>query len=109
MDKVELKTAVIGDRGSVIYFTVVGMDVFETNEDNSPSKLLKELTDKGYGIIFITEDAMEENQDLIEMYNKTLLPAVIPVPGRQGTGGQGAGSVQRSVVKAAGADIFMKK
>ena len=48
----------------------------------------------------ITED--------IERYRFSRFPAIVPIPGNQGSLGIGMSSVKKSVEKAVGADILFK-
>ncbi|MDD6648124.1 MAG: V-type ATP synthase subunit F [Firmicutes bacterium] len=100
------KIAVIGDRGSVHGFKAVGFDVFEEEKDASIAGLVSDLAKKEYGIIFVTEEILEVNMDVMEKYKDDILPVIIPVPGRNGSLGIGMANIHRNVERAVGADIF---
>lgn len=57
---------------------------------------------------FITEEAAAVSQDTIDSYRDQMLPAVIPLPGRNGSLGIGMESIHMNMERAAGADIFKK-
>ena len=61
---------------------------------------------KQYGIIFVTEDIFAVNLDVAEQYKDDMLPAIIPVPGRNGSLGIGMDNIHKNVERAVGADIF---
>ena len=44
--------------------------------------------------------------DEVEEYNDQRLPAIIPIPGKEGSLGIGMTSVKKSVERAVGADIL---
>lgn len=102
----QTKIAVIGDRGSVMGFKAVGFDVFEAEGDVSIASLVSELSKKQYGIVFVTEELIAVNQDVVEKYKDDMLPAIIPIPGRNGSLGIGMANIHKNVERAVGADIF---
>lgn len=102
----QTKIAVIGDRGSIMGFKAVGFDVFEQSEEESIAGLVSELNKKEYGIIFVTEELIAANPDVVDRYKDEMLPAIIPIPGRNGSLGIGMDNIHRNVERAVGADIF---
>lgn len=102
----QTKIAVIGDRGSVMGFKAVGFDVFEQPQEESIAALVSELNKKEYGIIFVTEELIAANPDVVDRYKDEMLPAIIPIPGRNGSLGIGMDNIHRNVERAVGADIF---
>ena len=62
----QTKIAVIGDRGSVQGFKAVGFDVFEAEKDASIAELVNDLAKSEYGIIFVTEELIAVNMDVVE-------------------------------------------
>lgn len=101
----QTKIAVIGDRGSVPGFKAVGFDVFEAEASEAPG-IIVTLAERGYGIIFITEEAAVLSEEVIERYRTSALPAVILIPGKGGSRGIGINNIHRSVEKAVGTDIL---
>ena len=102
----QTKLAVIGDRGSVQGFKAVGFDVFEAEKDASIAELVNDLAKSEYGIIFVTEELIAVNMDVVEKYKDDMLPAIIPIPGRNGSLGIGMANIHKNVERAVGADIF---
>lgn len=102
----QTKIAVIGDRGSVQGFKAVGFDVFEAEKDASIAELVNDLAKSEYGIIFVTEELIAVNMDVVEEYKDDMLPAIIPIPGRNGSLGIGMANIHKNVERAVGADIF---
>ena len=100
------KVAVIGDKDSIYGFELLGLDVFSTDNVEDKEKLMKKLCNGNYGIIYVTEALAEELSELIEKYDDTTVPAVIPIPGVKGNTGMGMKSVKKSVEKAVGSDII---
>ena len=102
----QTKIAVIGDRGSVQGFKAVGFDVFEAEKDASIAELVNDLAKSEYGIIFVTEELIAVNMDVVEKYKDDMLPAIIPIPGRNGSLGIGMANIHKNVERAVGSDIF---
>jgi len=102
----QTKIAVIGDRGSILGFKAVGFKVFEAEAGQSIMDLTAQLVKDDYGIIFVTEEIMAENLDVVERYKDDKLPAIIPIPSRNGTLGIGMDNIHKNVERAVGADIF---
>lgn len=102
----QTKIAVIGDRGSVQGFKAVGFSVFEAEKDVSIADMVSALAKNEYGIIFVTEELIAVNMDVLDKYKDDILPAIIPFPGRNGSMGIGMANIHRNVERAVGADIF---
>ncbi|NLD19825.1 MAG: V-type ATP synthase subunit F [Clostridiales bacterium] len=102
----QTKIAIIGDRGSVMGFKAVGFDVFEAENNSSIAELVTDLAKSEYGIIFVTEELIASNPDVVEKYKDYMLPAIIPVPSRNGSLNIGMDNIHKNVERAVGADIF---
>lgn len=102
----QAKIAVIGDRGSIQGFKAIGFDVFEAEKDASIVNLINELAGNEYGIVFVVEDLIAVNSDVVEKYKENMIPAIIPIPGRNGSLGIGMANIHKNVERAVGADIF---
>ena len=102
------KIAVVGEKESVLGFKAVGFAVFETAAPQEAEETVRRLAKEGYGIIFITEQALAPILPILNDYKDRRVPAIIPIPGRQGTMGLGMTSVRQSVERAVGADILFR-
>ena len=102
------KIAVVGEKESVLGFKAVGFAVFETTAPQEAEETVRRLAQEGYGIIFITEQALAPSLPILNDYKDRRIPAIIPIPGRQGTMGLGMTSVRQSVERAVGADILFR-
>ncbi|MDR1692617.1 MAG: V-type ATP synthase subunit F [Oscillospiraceae bacterium] len=100
------KIAVLGDRGSVLGFRAIGLDTrfAETPEEAAP--ILKKLASGEAAIIYITEQLAAGLAEEIASYKDRVLPAIIPIPGRQGSLGIGMSALKSAVERAVGADIL---
>ena len=100
------KIGVIGDRDSILGFKAVGLDVFPIDDPEEAKKTLKRIAKEDFAIIYITEQIYQHMMDLVDEYTDSRLPAIIPIPGKDGTLGIGMTSVKKSVERAVGADIL---
>ncbi|MGI6733576.1 MAG: V-type ATP synthase subunit F [Anaerovoracaceae bacterium] len=100
------KIAVIGDRGSVLGFKAVGLDVFPIAGVEEAKATLQRIAKEEYAIIYITEKFCKDMVDEIEKYKDMRIPAIIPIPGMDGSYGVGMANLKKSVERAVGADIL---
>ncbi|MGN0658671.1 MAG: V-type ATP synthase subunit F [Emergencia sp.] len=100
------KIGVIGDRESVLGFKAVGLDVFPCSQSDEARDVLHDLAKGEYAIIYITEKLAADLTKDIDKYKDSRLPAIIPIPGKEGASGTGMDSVRKSVERAVGADIL---
>ncbi|MCQ2547684.1 MAG: V-type ATP synthase subunit F [Clostridia bacterium] len=100
------KIGVIGDRDSVLGFKALGLEVFPVHNEEEAKHTLRELADNEYAIIYIVEDLAVALEKEIDKYKDSRLPAIIPIPGKDGASGRGMDSVKKSVERAVGADIL---
>ena len=103
------KIGVIGDRESVLGFMSVGFSTAIANTPEEAAQALKDMASGGYAIIYVIEDTALAIQDAISAYKDLPLPAIIPIPGKNGSAGLGLKSLKSSVERAVGADILFKE
>lgn len=102
------KIGMIGDKDSVIGFMAVGFTVSEAETPLEGAQALRRMAGEGYAIIFVTESLAVEMEDEIARFKNSPLPAIIVLPGKEGSTGYGMNNVRRSVERAVGADILFK-
>lgn len=101
------KVAVIGDYDSILGFKAAGFDVYPADTGEKASETIRSLAVSGdTAIIFITEQAAIKAKDEIARYKDKPLPAIILIPGREGSLGIGKTSLKKSIERAVGADIL---
>ncbi len=103
------KICIIGDRDSVIGFMAVGFSVHEADSAKAAGEILRTLAkDEENAIIFISENYAIEIDDIISKYKSQPIPAIIPIPSREGSCGYGMESIKRASERALGANILFK-
>ena len=100
------KIAVMGDRDSIYGFAAVGLEPFAVSGKEEAVEKLRELAEKEYAVIYITEGLAAGIEKEIERYRERKLPAIILIPGVSGNTGKGLAAVKRSVEQAVGSDII---
>ena len=100
------KIGVIGDKDSVMGFLALGLTVFETSDAAQTAQIIRRAAAQGYAALYITEQAAVDVMDVIDEYKDSELPAIILIPGLQGSLGIGMAGVKKSVERAVGVDIL---
>jgi len=100
------KIGIVGDKDSVLGFMAVGFDVYPVSDYQEAAKKIDKMAGEGYGVIFITEQIAEGLRETLDKYKDSLVPAIIPIPGTQGSLGLGLKNIRKSIERAVGADIL---
>ena len=100
------KIAVLGDKDSVLGFKALGLDVFPAETVEEAKAALRELARGDYAIVYLTEQYAAQMQAEVASYKDELTPAIILIPGKEGSLGIGMANVKRAVERAVGADIL---
>src|SRR5690554_324512 len=100
------KIGVIGDKDSVLAFKMLGFSVYFASEARETRRLIDQLADEEYGVIYLTEQLAELVPDTIRRYDAKMKPAIILIPNHEGSRGIGRRRVQENVEKAVGQNIL---
>lgn len=98
--------AVLGDRDSVMGFKVLGLHVYPAETPEEARTILHKLAKENYAVIYLTEQLAPALEAEINRYKDELTPAIILIPGKEGSLGIGMANVSRAVERAIGADIL---
>lgn len=102
------KIGVIGEKDAVMGFIALGFSVFPVESKEQAASILADLAEEQYAVIYITEQTAVNIENEINQYRESRFPAIIPIPGVQGSLGIGMRGVKRCVEKAVGADILFR-
>ena len=102
------KIAVIGGRETVMGFKALGLEAFPVEGEDDARRTFKTLTRSGesYAIIYIEENLALALQSDIDKFKDSPTPAVILIPGRDGTLGLGQSALRAAVERAVGSNIL---
>jgi V/A-type H+-transporting ATPase subunit F len=100
------KIAVMGDTDSVLGFKALGLEVCPVSTPEEGREALHKMAKENYAIIYMTEQLAAQLQPDIARYQDALTPAIILIPGKEGSLGIGMANVKTAVERAVGADIL---
>jgi V/A-type H+-transporting ATPase subunit F len=104
------KIAVIGGADTVMGFKALGLEVFPVSGADDAKRVLHHLTsadsDEDYAIIYVEENLASSLSAEINRFKNSVTPAVILIPGREGSTGQGLTALHDAVKRAIGTDIL---
>ena len=98
--------AVVGDWDSVMGFRALGLEACPASTPENAREEIKRLATEDYAVIYLTETLAKAMPDVLERYKDELRPAIILIPGREGSLGIGKDNIQRAIERAVGADIL---
>ena len=103
-----LKIAVIGGRDTVMGFKALGLETFPAADAAEAGQILKSLTrgSDEYAIIYIEEGLAAELSAEINKFKDSPTPAIILIPGREGSIGLGKSALKAAVERAVGTNIL---
>ncbi len=100
------KIAVVGDKDSVLGFKALGLETHSVDSVEQARKAVHTLAKENCAIIYLTEQLAAQMQPEIARYKDALTPAIILIPGKEGSLGIGMANVKTAVERAVGADIL---
>ena len=100
------RIAVVGDKDSVLGFQALGLDVVPAGGPDEARAALHRLARENYAVIYLTEQLAAQMEGDIARYQDALAPAIILIPGKEGSLGLGARAIHQAVERAVGADIL---
>ena len=103
-----LKIAVIGGRETVMGFKALGLDTYPVVDAQEAHKVLRAITkeEQNYAIIYIEENLAQQLSREIDKFKDSPSPAIILIPGREGSLGLGQTALKAAVERAVGTDIL---
>ena len=103
---VTYQIAVVGDWESVMGFRALGLDTYPVTSVEEARKMVHDLAKTNCAVIYLTEQLAKEMGDVLAKYKDELRPAIILIPGRDGSLGIGKDNIQKAIERAVGADIL---
>jgi V/A-type H+-transporting ATPase subunit F len=104
------KIAVIGSPDTVMGFKALGLETFSVSGAEDAQRVVRRLTNPDaedrYAIIYVEENLAGGLSAEIARFKHSVTPAVILIPGRDGSTGQGMSALHDAVKRAVGADII---
>lgn len=98
--------AVLGDKDSVLGFKALGLSTYPVNNADEARTTLHRIAKENYAVVYVTENYAVELEQDINRYKDELTPAIILIPGKEGSLGIGMANIKKAVERAVGADIL---
>ena len=89
-------------------FRALGLDVYPAEPETAGAVFDSALRAEGqpYAIIYVTEELVRSLKDRIDAVKEAMVPAVIPIPSKNGSLGLGMNALTSAVERAVGANIL---
>ena len=102
------KIAVIGGIDTVIGFKALGLNTFPVSGELEAKQVFNQITapDENYAVIYLEENLSNSLSAEISRYTEKVTPAIILIPGRDGSQGLGLTALHEAVRRAIGSDIL---
>ena len=103
-----LKIGVIGGRETVMGFKALGLETFPAANASEASQILRQVTRDSdeYAILYIEETLAAQLSAEIDKFKDSPTPAIILIPGREGSIGLGQSALKAAVERAVGTNIL---
>ena len=98
--------AVIGDWESVMGFRALELHTYHVTSVEEAKENVRELANTDCAVIYLPEQLPKDMGDVLSRYKDELRPAIILIPGREGSLGIGRDNIQSAIERAVGADIL---
>lgn len=102
------KIGVMGGPDTVIGFKALGLDTFAVDSKDEAKRIMNKITDADseYAIIYLEENLADALKNEIKRVKDKPTPAVILIPGREGSIGLGQSALKAAVERAVGTNIL---
>ena len=89
-------------------FKALGLDVFPVDSPEDARLTLRDITrgEEEYAIIYVEENLVESLRHEIDRFKDSPTPAIILIPGRDGSLGLGLSALTAAVERAVGTNIL---
>ena len=99
------RIAVVGDWNSILGFRALGLETFPVKDAQAAKDTVRELAKENCAVIYLTEQLAKDMPDTLQRYKDALRPAIILIPGREGSLGIGKGYIESAIKRAIGTEI----
>lgn len=100
--------AIVGQRETIMPFLATGAKVVYVKAGEC-IKVVEELIEQDFKIIFFTEEFIEELNDILLNYRNKTIPCLIPIPTGRGKTKLAIERIRGVIKKAVGADVFLEE
>lgn len=99
------RIAVVGDWNSILGFRALGLETYPATSPEQAKDILRRLAKENCAVVYLTEQLARDMADTLRRYKDALRPAIILIPGREGSLGIGQSQIESAIKRAIGTDI----
>ena len=102
------KIAVMGGQDTVMGFKALGLDTHPVSDPAEAKQIFSKITapEENYAVIYLEETLSKALSQEIARFTNKVTPAIILIPGRDGSQGLGLTALHDAVIRAIGTDIL---
>ena len=102
------KIGVLGGRETVMGFKALGLEVYPVDDPEEARRTFRDVTseENELAILYVEENLAEGLKHDIDRFKDSPTPAIILIPGRDGTLGLGQSALLDAVERAVGSNIL---
>ena len=102
------KIGVMGGPDTVIGFKALGLDTYPVESPEEAKRIMNKITDADseYAIIYLEENLADALKNEVKRVKDKPTPAIILIPGREGSIGLGQSALKAAVERAVGTNIL---
>lgn len=101
-----LKLGVIGDYNTVLTFKTAGIQGVYPKGREEARRALTDMSDGSFAVVFVTENFVDDLGDLLEAGQSKSIPAIILIPGQNGSQQLGLQHIKDNMEKAVGVNLL---
>jgi len=107
----DYRVAIVGPKKMTSGFKSLGVDVYDAEDGNRAVEVIKDIkkgiSEKPYAVIMLMERLAEEiSEEEHAAISKDALPAIVILPGLEGSSGKGLAKLKKLAERAVGSDIL---
>lgn len=99
------KIAMLGDKKSLSMYRPAGFSLYTPKSEGDVKKIIDELQEQQYAIIFVTEQVYRMAKETIQKFDNSFLPAIILLPGFGEDGEEGLRRMNELIENAVGMKV----
>ena len=89
-------------------FKALGLDIYPVSDTDEAKRAFSKVTspEENYAVIYLEENLSKTLSHEISRFTDKVTPAIILIPGRDGSQGLGLTALHEAVIRAVGTDIL---
>ena len=101
----EQSVAAVGERNAVLGFRALGVETYPVASVEEAKQTVRSLAQRECAVIFLTETLAKDMEETLARYGDALRPAIVLIPGQEGSLGLGRERLQKEIRRAIGTQL----